>query len=151
MVELQPILITKNFILNKKNQSETLLTLAFNKEKTINQKLLTDQYYLTIKQKRYKRKKNIPFRTRVHKTYDGKNLAKDIKFEQRPYLSATRILSSINYDLTKLYRAMRKNKIRHETISVQFARRLLRTKKTLVLPAHVNLTVVSNSYDVVHS
>jgi heme/copper-type cytochrome/quinol oxidase subunit 2 len=28
---------------------------------------------------------------------------------------------------------------------------LLRTKRTLVLPAHVNLTLITNSYDVVHS
>lgn len=34
---------------------------------------------------------------------------------------------------------------------VSLSRRLLRTKKTLVIPAHVNLTVITNSYDVVHS
>jgi heme/copper-type cytochrome/quinol oxidase subunit 2 len=28
---------------------------------------------------------------------------------------------------------------------------LLRTKRTLVLPAHINITVITNSYDVVHS
>ena len=31
------------------------------------------------------------------------------------------------------------------------ARRILRTKRTLVLPAHINLTIITNSYDVVHS
>jgi heme/copper-type cytochrome/quinol oxidase subunit 2 len=40
---------------------------------------------------------------------------------------------------------------RSELVPVNLARRLLRTKRTLVLPAHVNLTVVTNSYDVVHS
>lgn len=34
---------------------------------------------------------------------------------------------------------------------VNLARRLLRTKRILVLPAHVNITVVTNSNDVVHS
>jgi heme/copper-type cytochrome/quinol oxidase subunit 2 len=28
---------------------------------------------------------------------------------------------------------------------------MLRTKRTLVIPAHVNITIISNSYDVVHS
>ncbi len=40
---------------------------------------------------------------------------------------------------------------RSELVPVTLARRLLRTKRTLVLPAHVNLTVITNSYDVVHS
>jgi cytochrome c oxidase subunit 2 len=28
---------------------------------------------------------------------------------------------------------------------------LLRTKRTLVLPAHINITIITSSYDVVHS
>lgn len=43
------------------------------------------------------------------------------------------------------------NKHRSELVPVTLARRLLRTKRTLVLPAHVNLTLITNSYDVVHS
>jgi len=43
------------------------------------------------------------------------------------------------------------NRHRSELVPVTLARRLLRTKRTLVLPAHVNLTVITNSYDVVHS
>lgn len=47
--------------------------------------------------------------------------------------------------------ATRIAKHRSELVPVTLARRLLRTKRTLVLPAHVNLTVITNSYDVVHS
>lgn len=47
--------------------------------------------------------------------------------------------------------ASRINRHRSELVPVTLARRLLRTKRTLVLPAHVNLTVITNSYDVVHS
>jgi len=47
--------------------------------------------------------------------------------------------------------AARINRHRSELVPVTLARRLLRTKRTLVLPAHVNLTVITNSYDVVHS
>lgn len=43
------------------------------------------------------------------------------------------------------------NRHRSELVPVTLARRLLRTKRTLVLPAHVNLTLITNSYDVVHS
>lgn len=48
-------------------------------------------------------------------------------------------------------RAIKYNRQRHELVPVNLARRLLRTKRTLVLPAHVNITVITNSYDVVHS
>lgn len=47
--------------------------------------------------------------------------------------------------------ASRINRHRSELVPVTLARRLLRTKRTLVLPAHVNITVITNSYDVVHS
>lgn len=53
---------------------------------------------------------------------------------------------SFNYRI-----ASRINRHRSELVPVTLARRLLRTKRTLVLPAHVNLTLITNSYDVVHS
>lgn len=49
------------------------------------------------------------------------------------------------------YSSLKLNKKRSEALSVNLARRLLRTKRTLVLPVHVNITVITNSYDVVHS
>ena len=48
-------------------------------------------------------------------------------------------------------RAIKYNRHRSELVPVTLARRLLRTKRTLVLPAHTNITVITNSYDVVHS
>ena len=153
--EAQPILITKNFINNsnfsENNELESILSINFNKEKSVEKKMLTDQYYLVLKQKRYKRKKNIPLRIKHVKNYEGKTAQKNIKFSDQPYLTAQRIFNANKLNVTKLYRALKKNKLRHEQISIQFSRRLLRTKKTLVLPAHVNLTLISNSYDVVHS
>jgi len=74
-----------------------------------------------------------------------------LKFSDRPAFVSTNFLDSIQFDPSKLYRSLKKNKVRHEDMPVQLSRRLLRTKKTLVLPAHVNLTVITNSYDVVHS
>ena len=42
-------------------------------------------------------------------------------------------------------------KQQHENIPVTLWKRLLRTKRTLVLPAHVNIALITNSYDVIHS
>jgi hypothetical protein len=49
------------------------------------------------------------------------------------------------------YRMIKKNKTRHEGTGVLFSKRLLRVKKTLVLPTHVSIAAITNSYDVVHS
>jgi heme/copper-type cytochrome/quinol oxidase subunit 2 len=51
----------------------------------------------------------------------------------------------------KLYTAIKNNKYKNELMPVTLARRLLRTKRTLVLPAHINMTLITNSYDVIHS
>jgi hypothetical protein len=40
---------------------------------------------------------------------------------------------------------------RSELTPATLSRRLIRTKRILVLPAHINITVLTNSYDVVHS
>jgi heme/copper-type cytochrome/quinol oxidase subunit 2 len=113
-------------------------------------KVPNEQFFLTLKQKRYKRKKIIPQRVRFSKNADDFKIEK-VKFSDRPCFVSTNFLDSINFEPTKLYRLLKKNKIRHEDMPVQLSRRLLRTKKTLVLPAHVNLTLITNSYDVVHS
>jgi hypothetical protein len=56
-----------------------------------------------------------------------------------------------NFNKYNLYTGEKNNKSKNETISVTLARRLLRTKRTLVLPAHINITLITSSYDVVHS
>ena len=127
-----------------------VVNVFFNKEKSFVKKIPNEQTFLVLKQKRYKRKKILPQRARLFK--NEVDLAADkIKFADRPCFVSTNFLESLNFEPTKLYRAMKKNKVRHEDMPVQLSRRLLRTKKTLVLPAHVNVTVVTNSYDVVHS
>jgi hypothetical protein len=74
-----------------------------------------------------------------------------IKYSGRPFLSQDKILKKSIYDQTTQYKLIKKNKKRGELISVTLARRLLRTKKTLIIPAHVNITLITNSYDIVHS
>ena len=50
-----------------------------------------------------------------------------------------------------LYKCIRGNRHRSENLPIYLYKRLLRTKRTLVLPVHINMTVITNSYDVVHS
>jgi hypothetical protein len=87
--------------------------------------------FLVIKQKRYTLKKKI-----------------SSNFDFSPQ-------GTVSYntadDLSKVYKLFKKNKKRDEFFNITTARRLLRTRHTLVLPAHVNITAITNSYDVVHS
>ena len=70
----------------------------------------------------------------------------DSLYDQKPDIKSLNIEELFNYQ-----NSVKFNRHRGELVSVNFARRLLRTKRTLVLPAHVNITVITNSYDVVHS
>ncbi len=78
-----------------------------------------------------------------YNTISGNKVEKaDLKFKNRD----RPLEENFNYRI-----ASRINRHRSELVPVTLARRLLRTKRTLVLPAHVNITVITNSYDVVHS
>lgn len=52
---------------------------------------------------------------------------------------------------TRQYRMVKKAKSRLDTTRITGWNRLLRSRRVLVLPAHVNITVITNSFDVVHS
>lgn len=154
-ISRQPILISKAFLDLEKSaawdsKKFDVVNVFFNKEKSFVKKVPNEQTFLVLKQKRYKRKKIVPQRVRLVKD-DLDFRAEKVKFADRPCFVSTNFLDSVQFEPTKLYRSMKKNKVRHEDMPVQLSRRLLRTKKTLVLPAHVNLTVITNSYDVVHS
>lgn len=152
----EPITFRKTFFnLNVENivkvpEDITLISVEFNKKRTIEQKVASNQNFFVLKQKRYKRKKHIPLRTKAYKDDLGSKLTK-LKFSDKPFLISNSFFDNFDFEPTKLYNLMRKNKNRPELISVQLSRRLLRTKKTLVLPAHVNIALITNSYDVVHS
>jgi hypothetical protein len=103
-----------------------------------------------MKQKRYKRRKVIQPRYKFFKEDNGKP-SKIVKYVGKPLLLNNEIIVDSDINATKQYNALKKKKQRHEGISVVLSRRMLRTKRTLVLPAHVNLTAITNSYDVIHS
>jgi hypothetical protein len=113
-------------------------------------KPVQDTIYLTLKQKRYNRKKVVTPQEKYYRD-EVTGLTNISKYSGKPFLSNDKILKQSIYEPTTQYKLIKKNKKRGELISVTLARRLLRTKKTLVLPAHVNITLITNSYDIVHS
>jgi heme/copper-type cytochrome/quinol oxidase subunit 2 len=119
-------------------------------ESTIKHKPIPHSTFLTMKQKRYKRRKSIPARVKFEKDINGNN-TKKIRWSANPYLFNNESIIQDFGNPTKQYNFFKKNKIRYENTSVVLSKRLLRTRRTLVLPAHVNITAVTNSYDVIHS
>jgi hypothetical protein len=103
-----------------------------------------------MKQKRYKRRKIILPREKPFRNIYGKP-GKTLKYIGKPTLVDGTLLVENDLDATRQYTSFKKRKKRDEMTSVVASRRLLRTKRTLVLPAHVNLTAITNSYDVIHS
>jgi hypothetical protein len=77
--------------------------------------------------------------------------AQNYKFNTKTYKTVGNFVSNENFSKYNLYTGIKNNKTKNELIPATLARRLLRTKRTLVLPAHINITLVTSSYDVVHS
>ncbi len=151
-----PVRIIKFPISNKTNfdfNSEfiTLFKLRFSdNENTVKHKPVPHSTFLTMKQKRYKRRKNIPARVKYFKDAKGNN-TKKVRWSANPYLFNNESIIQDFGSPTKQYNLMKKNKTRYSNTSVVLSKRMLRTRRTLVLPAHVNITAVTNSYDVIHS
>jgi heme/copper-type cytochrome/quinol oxidase subunit 2 len=75
---------------------------------------------------------------RIHTTY-------------QPYVDKNRLVMSDRKSHMTHYEIVKTSRRRQENIALPFNKRLLRTRRTVVLPAHVNITVITNSFDVVHS
>jgi heme/copper-type cytochrome/quinol oxidase subunit 2 len=101
--------------------------------------------FLVIKQKRYTIKKRI-----LEKNFKTHVLSNNIPVKSSFFLE-NGVSEDTKLDLSKVYKFFKKNKSRTELFNVATSRRLLRTRHILLLPAHVNITAITNSYDVVHS
>lgn len=152
--ELSDLNTTLTATSNANEQNFDLFRLRYNDNQVnVAQKPLPHTTYLTFKQKRYKRKKIIPNLNRFTYDEDGQK-SKKPKFSYKALLLNNAIIedsSNLKFNVSQDYRMFKKNKIRSENFSVVTSRRLLRTKKILVIPAHINMTIISNSYDVVHA
>lgn len=136
---------------NYKVGALNLFNLKFNDtENSINHKTVPHTSYLTIKQKKYTKKVTIEAITKYYQNSEGTK-TKRVRYSGKPILFSNTVFEENVGDPTFLYRMVGKNKKRNELIPVNLARRIIRTKRTLVLPAHVNITLITNSFDIVHS
>lgn len=126
-----------------------LLRFRFNEQKsTLANKPVRPTIYLTFKQKRYNQRTNISKKTQV---FFDKDLKKNQTYSGNPFLKDASIIEENFGNPTRQYRMVKKAKARLDTTRVSTWNRLLRSRRVLVLPAHVNITVITNSFDVVHS
>ena len=144
-----PIRLHKNYLTG---ESTDLVGIRFiDNEATTQPKILPHNSYLVFKQKRYLRKKVILPRVRYIKDefgVIGKN--KKIRFSGKLHLHDN-TFDYYDFNATSRYKRVKKQKVRDELTNVLLSRRMLRTRRTLVLPAHTNLTLITNSFDVIHS
>jgi hypothetical protein len=153
-----PLRIVKNTLFTEEDAAIMLKFRFFDINNELEEHLPANSDFLVLKQKRYKRKQAIKNTERYTiNPIDGKKSKKAEfqKFYSNRVLYKMKIFENTlnlkEMDSYTFYKCIRNNRKKSDLMPVNLCRRLLRTKRTLVLPAHVNLTVVTNSYDVVHS
>ena len=135
-------------MLNPETQIE-LFRFRFNDSKsTLANKPIRPTVYLTFKQKRYNQRVNISKKTTV---FFDKDLGSNQTYSGNPFLKDMSIVEENFGSPTRQYRMVKKAKSRLDTTRIGNWNRLLRSRRVLVLPAHVNITVITNSFDLVHS
>lgn len=118
--------------------SENVLNIKFRKTNSLEfNKQLSPIYFLVIKQKRYIFKKNFFLKTGINNLFYKNSYYKYFKF--------------VNNNLKTNQPLYRFFKIQNHNMNMVNNKRLLRTRRILVLPAHINISVITNSFDVVHS
>ena len=126
-----------------------LFRFRFNEQKaTLANKPIKPTVYLTFKQKRYNQRTNIGKKTQI---FFDKDLKKNQSYSGNPFLKNKSIIEENFGNPTRQYKLVKKGKSRLDTTRVASWNRLLRSRRVLVLPAHINITVITNSFDVVHS
>lgn len=126
-----------NYNLNFNNNRLFLFKINSNNNFFENRDVFNSNYYV-IKQKKYTKKNNS---LNFNKNGSIKNI---FLFNNRIFLEEKNNIF-INYKLIK------KNKNHHDMIPLTLNKRLLRTKKTLIIPAHINISLITSSFDIVHS
>ena len=131
---LQKGLLNKQNFFKIKNKLNNIFFKFQIVKPSIQDKVLLSENFWGFRQKKYK--KLTSFDNKIN--YSNENFKEN---------------NILNYNIKKkiIYNFIKSNRKRHETISNSLSRRLLRTKRTLTLPVHLNITVITGSYDVVHS
>jgi heme/copper-type cytochrome/quinol oxidase subunit 2 len=137
------------FFINSGIDNVELFRFRFNEKKpTLANKPIRPTLYLTFKQKRYNQRTSISKKTTI---FFDKELNKQQTYSGNPFLRDNSIIEENYGNPTRQYRMLKKAKSRLDTTRVGTWNRLLRSRRVLVLPAHVNITVITNSFDIVHS
>ncbi len=136
----------ENEYIQEKIKNNLFVTCFSNGSQEFQEKKYLDSTFLVIKQKRYTIKNKL-------KPYfiEQKKKKKIIKFSGRSMLLNNSILDEFIKKPSSTHKIIKKNKIKSQELQLPLSKRLLRTKRTLVLPAQLNITVITNSFDVVHS
>lgn len=154
-----PFRIIKNLIKYDffDNKNDLINFKFFSENNILSTKTFLNENYWVLKQKRYKKKLKF---FEVPNLLNSKNEFqfffennKIIKNAIKEDYTNIYNLYKLEYDKNPevLYKIVRNNRQRSEMLPIHLCRRLLRTKKTLVLPTHLNISLITNSYDVVHS
>lgn len=152
---ISPLRIIKYPITNELELSSSselnLLRFRFNEDQsTLIHKPFSGNNFLILKQKRYKPLKSIaPWNKFVRDSITGKKTSK-LKSSRNMTLKNNTFIKDDSTQILK-YKILKKSKVKSEDMPLVFFKRMLRTRRTLVLPAHVNITVITNSYDIIHS
>lgn len=113
-----------------RNEPLEFFKLQYGNPSSFKQKPTSSNFYLVVKQKRY---------------------APTSMVSNKFLLDYRKSLIKTNFKASEKLFLSQQNSIRSEIVNVQSNRRLLRTRRVLVLPAHTNITLITNSFDVMHS
>ena len=113
-------------------------------------KIINTMPYLTLKQKRANRITTITPVKKYETNFDGSK-SQLVRYSGNPLLINNNIFEDSIFDPTQYHRMVKKNKKRADLIPVTLAKRIIRTNAILILPAHINITLITNSYDIVHA
>lgn len=91
------------------------------------------------------------FRQKKYKKLRSYFFLKNNRYDNKTYDYISNFVNPNTIYKYNLYNNFKTNRNKSELIPSTLAKRLLRTKRTLVLPAHINITLITGSYDVVHS
>lgn len=138
----------KDSLINNTNTIE-LIRFRYNvPTSTYGAKPIRSTVYLTFKQKRYNQRLNIAMKNQEFTNFSSNESS---RYSGNPFLKNNAIIEENFGNPTRQYRMVKKAKARLDKTKVSNWNRLLRSRRVLVLPAHVNITVITNSFDVVHS
>ena len=82
------------------------------------------------------------FRQKRYKKLQPHSFLQNTKYSNTSYKPLTNYLQNQSINKYHLYASIKNNRYKSELISVTLARRLLRTKRTLILPVHINIRLL---------